>query len=126
MGNPMTPYFPPVVPFVPITLTITVSNIENTTFTLSDQQLKSQIIRVTGLASGTGTYAIYFPQNQLSSRSYYFLNNFTGTGNVYAASYTGGSPAHTLYTGLVQGLVFNASGGVNAIQRSNATNVPYV
>ena len=131
MGNPMTPFTPPVSSaFVPSIVSLLASTAVSNIITLTDTQAKSSVLFISGTATNSlnGPY-IYFPTNAPAQVYTLVVDAVTTgtTGNVMGLGHTGGGSIVSFYPSLTYQFAHFPSGvsGTTYFQRASATNIAY-
>jgi len=132
MGNPMTPFTPPTnaSTFVPSIVNILASTALTGSITLTDTQVKSSVLFISGTATNQpyGPY-IFFPTNAPAQVYTLVVDAVTTgtTGNVMGLAHTGGGSVTSFYPSLTWQFAHFPSGvfGTTYFQRASATNIAY-
>jgi len=122
MGNPMTPFIPPAVAFVPSLITIALSTGTTTTdYQLSNTEARNDVFKLTGVMGVAGTGGVAFPTTA-PIKNYIFFGAFTGTGH---PNYIGGTVATQQFLILPGQTVAVAWDGSNVHYSTPTTVIPY-
>ena len=121
MGTPMTPFFPPAPAFSAslVSFSATLSAAGN--LTLTTEQARNNIFRITGTASSSALWSVYLPTTG-QAKDYVIQNAWTGTGRIVWG--TAGAANFEVFSGLTMTAALTL-GTTPALNASSATSVVY-
>lgn len=117
----MTPFFPPAPAFSAslVSFSATLSAAGN--LTLTSEQARNNIFRITGTATLTVPWSVFFPTTG-QSKDYVIQNAWTGTGRVVLGA--AGAANFEVFSGLTMTAALTL-GTTPALNASSATSVVY-
>jgi hypothetical protein len=121
MGNPMTPFFPPAPAFVPGLVILSATLSAAGTYTITSEQARNNVFRITGTASSGAPWNVSFPTTG-QTKDYVIQNAWTGTGLVVLG--TAASFNFQVFSGLTMTAALTL-GTTPALNASSATSVVY-